>query len=96
MAVHLILLIILPITYIACEQALNYQLRFLIRYEFLFRIPNEKFPGFQNPDYLTWAIHSKCLKYAVWRLSRSYHGLNCFHANVSRFKVQDSLLQLYQ
>ena len=53
MAVHFILLIILPITYIACEQALNYQLRFLIRYEFLFRIPNEKFAGFQNPDYLT-------------------------------------------
>ena len=42
MAVHFILLIILPITYIACEQALNYQLRFLIRYEFLFRIPNAK------------------------------------------------------
>ena len=42
MAVHFILLIILPITYIACEKALNYQLRFLIRYEFLFRIPNAK------------------------------------------------------
>ena len=53
MAVHFILLIILPITYIAYEQALNYQLRFHIRYEFLFRIPHEKFPGFQNPDYLT-------------------------------------------
>ena len=42
MAVHFIFLIVLPITYIACEQALNYQLRFLIRYEFLFRIPNAK------------------------------------------------------
>ena len=53
MAVHFIFLIVLPITYIACEQALNYHLRFLIRYEFLFRIPNEKFPGFQNADFLT-------------------------------------------
>ena len=45
MAVHIILLIILPIMYIAWEQALNYQLRFLIRYEFLFQF------GFQTQTY---------------------------------------------
>ena len=58
----------------------------------------QKFPVFQNPDYLNlhWAIHSKHLKYAIWRLSRSYHRLNCSHANVSRSEVQDSLLQLYK
>ena len=61
-----------------------------------FGFQTKNFPDSRIRITLHWAIHSKYLKYAVWRLSRSYHRLNCFHANVSRFKVQDSLLQLYQ
>ena len=52
MAVHIILLIILPNTYIACEQALN-NYASLSAMNSYFGFQTQKFPGFQNPDYLT-------------------------------------------
>ena len=61
-----------------------------------FGFQSKNFPDSRIRITLHWAIHFKDLKYAVWRLSRSYHRLKCFHANVSRSEVQDSLLQLCQ
>ena len=61
-----------------------------------FGFQSKNFPGSRMRITLHWAIHPNYLQYAVWRLSRSYHRPNCFHANVSRSEVHDSLLQLYQ
>ena len=54
MAVHIILLIILPITYTTCEQAVNItNYASLSAMNSYFGFQKQKFPRFQNPDYLT-------------------------------------------